>query len=110
MRSYVGAPLGVKGRVFGCINLGSSIPDFYNAQHAVQLEAFAFQAALALDNARLFMETRKRAHFLSKLNEITRQAINAVDESQTIDSVVEKMNQMFHSDGAFITTWDPEFN
>ncbi len=109
IRSYVGAPLGVKDRIFGCINLGSSVPDFYNEQHAIQLEAFAFQAALALDNARLFMETQKRAHFLSKLNEITRQAIDAVDESQTIDLVVEKINQMFNSDGAFITTWDPDF-
>ena len=108
MRSYIGAPLGVKDRVFGCINLGSSTPGFFNQQHAGQLEAFAFQAALALDNARLFMETRKRAHFLSMLNEITRLAIDAVDENQTIGLVVEKMNQLFHSDGALITTWDPE--
>lgn len=108
IQSYVGAPLGVKDRVFGCINLGSSIPGFYNEQHASQLEPFAFQAALAIDNARLFMETRKRANFLSMLNEITSLAINAVDESQTIVSVVEKMSQLFNSDGAFITTWDPD--
>ncbi len=108
MRSYIGAPLGVKDRVFGCINLGSSIPGFFSQQHVGQLEAFAFQAALALDNARLFMETRRRAHFLTMLNEITHLAINVVDENQTIGLVIEKMNQLFTSDGTFITTWDPE--
>jgi PAS domain S-box-containing protein len=51
--SYVGAPIRVKGQILGFINLDSSIPGFFNAFHAEQLQAFADQAGIAINNAQL---------------------------------------------------------
>jgi diguanylate cyclase (GGDEF)-like protein len=108
IQSYVGAPLRIKGQIIGFLNLGSLTDGFFKDQHANQLDAFALQAGMAIENARLFREARKRAHFLGLLNEITRLAISAVDEDQTMNGVTEKINHIFGADGTFITTWNEE--
>lgn len=108
VRSYVGAPLRIKGQVIGFLNLGSRTDGFFKEEHANQLDAFALQAGMAIENARLFREAHKRAHFLGLLNEITRLAISTVDEDQTMRGVTEKINHLFGADGTFITTWNEE--
>ena len=106
VQSYVGAPLRTRDGVIGFLNLGSKTPGFYQEYHAAQLEAFANQAVLAIVNARLFNETRKRTLFLTMLNDITRLSINMMDEEQTFDAVAEKMTELFQADAALITVWD----
>ena len=106
MRSYAGAPLFFHSRFIGFLNLTSTQPDFFNSQQVNQLYAFANQAAVAIENARLFEEARNRARFLALLNEITRVAISAVNEEQTMQLVAEKIAKLFNADGAFLTVWD----
>jgi diguanylate cyclase (GGDEF)-like protein/PAS domain S-box-containing protein len=106
--SFVGSPLCSNGQVIGFIVLGSNSAGFYAEYHGRQLESFAHQATLAIENARLFMEVRKRAQFLAVLNEITRLSISMIDENQMIVVVAEKMANLYQSDGAYITTWDED--
>ncbi|NMC12051.1 MAG: diguanylate cyclase [Chloroflexi bacterium] len=61
LRSYLGAPIWVKGRAVGFINLDHEQVGFYNAEHAERLQAFANLAAIALDNARLFIKVNELA-------------------------------------------------
>ena len=61
IRSWVGAPIIVKGRAIACFSLSSLEPDFYRRRHADLLAVFAGQAALALQNARLFAEIQQLA-------------------------------------------------
>ncbi|MEI8132009.1 MAG: diguanylate cyclase [Leptolinea sp.] len=60
-RSIASAPLRSKGQVFGFLNLESSQPGFYNQKHADRLQAFADQAAVAIENARLYAEVQQYA-------------------------------------------------
>jgi diguanylate cyclase (GGDEF)-like protein/PAS domain S-box-containing protein len=60
-RSMASAPLRSKGQVFGFLNLESSQPGFYSQQHADRLQAFADQAAVAIENARLYAEVQQYA-------------------------------------------------
>ena len=60
-RSYAGVPIAAKGQVIGFINLGSLIPYFFTPIHADRLQAFAEQAAIAIQNARLHEEARELA-------------------------------------------------
>jgi len=59
VRSYIAAPIRIKGKTAGFINLDSSQPGFYTSTHVERLKAFANQAATALENARLLEETRQ---------------------------------------------------
>lgn len=61
VRSWVGAPVIVKGKVIACFSLSKLEPDFFRNRHAELLSVFAGQAALALQNARLFSEIQKLA-------------------------------------------------
>jgi len=52
----VGAPVRDKGVVIGFLNLDSTTPNFFTQQHANLLQAFADQAGVAIQNARLLSE------------------------------------------------------
>ena len=63
LRSSVGAPLLIKDNVVGFLLLDSETPGFFTPLHAERLQAFASQAALAIENARLYEETQQLAAF-----------------------------------------------
>ncbi len=59
--SWAGAPIVARGRVLGFLMLDKAEPGFYNAALADRLAAFAAQAGLALENARLYAEQQRLA-------------------------------------------------
>ncbi len=81
IRSYVGTPICLEGQVTGFLNLHSATPGFFTPIHAERLQAFANQAASAIQNARSF----ERAHALAALEERQRLARDLHDAvSQTL--------------------------
>ena len=82
IRSYVGAPIRIKGQVIGLLTLDSAIPNFFTPALAARLQAFADQAAIALENARLLDETRQRLAELEAVNRISTglRAAHTLDE------------------------------
>ena len=58
VRSYLSAPIRVKGETVGFINLDSATTDFFTKDHATRLAIFADQAATAVQNARLYQQAR----------------------------------------------------
>ncbi len=67
IRSFIGAPVNIRGHVAGLINIISAEADFFTPLHAQRLMAFANQAAIAIDNAWLF----EQAHLLSITDPLT---------------------------------------
>ncbi len=61
VRSYAGAPICVKGKIAGFLSLDSATPGFFNPRQAPRLIAFAEQAAIAIENARLYSEVQRLA-------------------------------------------------
>jgi diguanylate cyclase (GGDEF)-like protein len=61
IRSYAGAPIQVKGKTVGFINLNATVPGHFKAAHAKRLQAFAHQAAVAVENAQLYAQTQQLA-------------------------------------------------
>ncbi|GAP10261.1 protein containing PAS domain S-box [Bellilinea caldifistulae] len=58
IKSYAGMPLLSRGQVIGFLNLDSAVPGFFNEEVVFRLQAFADQAALAVQNARLYEEVQ----------------------------------------------------
>jgi diguanylate cyclase (GGDEF)-like protein/PAS domain S-box-containing protein len=67
IKSYAGAPIIVKGQLVGFINLIGLTPGFFRKEHAFRLQAFADQAAIAIENASLYAEVER----LATLDELT---------------------------------------
>jgi PAS domain S-box-containing protein len=61
VRSYLGAPILFEERVIGFINLNSSHPAFFDQPHAERLQVLTHQAAIAIQNARLYAQAQELA-------------------------------------------------
>lgn len=88
-RSWVRAGLFAKDHFLGILNLGSKTPNAYNETIAATVDAFANQAAIAIDNARLYEETRQRADELAILYEISLNTARAVQANELIDKTIQ---------------------
>src|SRR5450759_1711874 len=106
IRSYAGAPIRIKGETLGFLSLDSARPGFFNYDHAERLQAFANQAAIAIQNARLYEETQQRARQLTLLNELTRTALEMADLHLVLQTIADRMGELMHADGCYLTLWD----
>ena len=61
IRSMLSVPLRVGGQIIGVISAFSTDPGAFGDRHQTLLESFADQAGIAIQNARLFEETQRRA-------------------------------------------------
>jgi HD-GYP domain-containing protein (c-di-GMP phosphodiesterase class II) len=71
IQSYAAAPILVKEKVVGFLNLNSPEPNFYTPDMAKNLMAFADQAGIALTNARLLQDLQQSNDRLAKSYDIT---------------------------------------
>lgn len=61
VRAWLGVPLVIKDQVIGMLSLHHDKPDYYTPQHARLATAFANQAAIAIENARLYEQAQELA-------------------------------------------------
>jgi diguanylate cyclase (GGDEF)-like protein/PAS domain S-box-containing protein len=66
-RSYIGLPLILRDKVTGVMSIQSYKPDAYTRQQIQIMEMIAIQAAIAIENARLYSEVQR----LSIVDELT---------------------------------------
>jgi diguanylate cyclase (GGDEF)-like protein len=93
--SYLGLPIIAKGKMIGILNFLSSRKGFFQDYSFEHLLPFAEQAALAIENARAFEETQKRARRLALINRVASR-LNMPDELNEIqylavDSIAEAL-------------------
>src|SRR6059058_3265978 len=74
IRGFVCVPINSRGRILGTLSLGRKILDRFEGSEVALLEATADQIGLALDNARLYSETR---HQLEELRRTQAQLLHA---------------------------------
>jgi len=84
VRSNVVAPIRANGTILGFLSLDSAIPGFFTQVDADRLQSFADQAAIAIQNARLF-DRAKRAAVTAERNRLANELHDTI--SQTLWSV-----------------------
>ncbi len=66
IRSWAAAPIRIRGETVGFLNANSATPGFFQQHHAGRLRAFADQAAIAIENARLYQVLQEQYHRLQE--------------------------------------------
>ncbi|MGC8877916.1 MAG: GAF domain-containing sensor histidine kinase [Anaerolineae bacterium] len=117
IQSVLCVPLRAGLDTFGVVVLGSSIPGFFNAEHAELLSTFCHQASLALKNAQLYQnlqleqrrilekESEARHKLARELHDGPTQSISAIamrlnyvrmmiEKQQALDKVMEEVTQI----------------
>ena len=77
--SFLSTPIRHKGVTIGFINLNSSIRGHYAEYHAERLRSFADQAAIAIENARLYEKVRAELAFRRKVELELQDAMNELE-------------------------------
>ncbi|WP_309710750.1 GAF domain-containing protein [Pseudolysinimonas sp.] len=70
MDSFLGVPVVVRGEVFGNLYLTDKVDGPFTAEDEELVESLAATAGIAIDNARLFDESRRRERWSAALAEI----------------------------------------
>ena len=70
------------------------------------LESLAQQASIAVENARLFEETKRRSEELASLNEIISAASKTLDVKSILETVMKKVLEISNFDGGLITIFN----
>lgn len=85
--SWLGVPMLIGDRVLGVITVQSEdIPNLFDQHHQDLLSSIGNQAAIAIENARLFEESGRRNEELTALNSIT----SAASQSLNLEEILQE--------------------
>ncbi|GAB4540680.1 MAG: hypothetical protein Fur002_07780 [Anaerolineales bacterium] len=108
--AIVGMPLKIGERVVGVMNLSFYQKRKFKEEDLRVLQLLADQAAVAIENARLFKETQQRANELATVNAVSAALAAELDLDALIHLVGEKIRAVFHAELAYIALLDEETN
>jgi len=108
---WLGAPLLVGESVLGVIGLQSiETPNLFTEHHRDLLTAISSQAAIAIQNARLFEETQTRTRELDALNELNQKLSALLDVDQVLPEIYRGVERLISAKNFYIGLYSPERN
>jgi diguanylate cyclase (GGDEF)-like protein len=106
IRSYAGIPISRRGEIIGFINLNSATADFFQPEFIDQLQPFADQAALAIENARAYESLQKGLGRLAILNSASAHLNKLMDLDVVLQVTVDIIAQALEVDRVYLHLYD----
>ncbi len=100
--SWMAVPLALKDRVIGMLALSAPEPEAYSERHAHLAGAIASQAAVALENARLFAEAEDRRRELASLLDVAASVASTLDLDRLVPLIADRLQEIIGFTGASI--------
>ncbi len=94
VRCWMGVPLIVKDRVVGMLSLDHNEPDCYTPQQGKLVLAFAAQVAVAMENARLYAETRRRADEIQTLFNVQQAIASPLEWEAVLQLIADEARRL----------------
>jgi GAF domain-containing protein len=108
LAAWVGVPMVTGGKVVGVIaTYDKEKEKVYDEDDQQLLSMMAAQAAVAVENARLYYNIEKRTQELKALHDISVQITAKIELKDVISSVVDYANILFKSDVSTLFIYDP---
>ena len=105
-RTYLGIPLFRGADVIGVLSVQSYEPNVFSPEQIQTLEIIASQAAIAIDNARLYEVTRRRAEEMTILYEISMELSANLNMDQVLRNLFEKCRQLMPVDSFYVAIYE----
>ena len=107
-RSSVTVPLKYRGRVIGTLNVESSRLNAFTNEHSKLLMSFADQAAVAIENARLYERLDRKARNLQALYQMGQRLTSGVQLSteEIVALIEEQASQLMDTRNMYIALYD----
>ncbi len=108
-KSYIAVPIFSGANFRGAISLQNlDIENAFSDADVRLLETLASSISVALENARLFDETQRRASETAALNEIGREISATLDLNQVLNQIATRAEQVLHARDVVVRLLQPD--
>lgn len=97
MKNFLGVPIRAHGRVLGRLYLADKEGDF-TEEDGNNITLLGQAAAIAVENARLFEESNRRAQWIAASRSITATLLEKDDEEESLELISHEMRRVAHAD------------
>jgi signal transduction histidine kinase len=94
MKSFLGVPIMLRGHAFGNLYLTEKEHGDFTEQDQEVVELLASQAAVAIENARLYDASRRWARQLDLLNELGVALVTELDLDRLLEMVADRLREL----------------
>jgi signal transduction histidine kinase len=109
MKSFLGAPVKARGKVFGNIYLTEKQgAEEFSPEDERALVVLATQAGVAIENARLHEEARQREQRLDSIREITTEILSGAEPEDVLGLVARRARELVRADLTTIAVPGPD--
>jgi len=99
-------PLMREGKAIGCISIRRTKPELLTEKQIAIIQSFANQAAIAVENVRLFEAEQQRVAELQIINSVQQGLVSKLDMQSIYELVGDKISEITKSEIVVINTWD----
>jgi GAF domain-containing protein len=107
MRTFLGVPIRIREEVYGNLYLTEKRGGDFTADDEDIIRALAVAAGLAIENARLFEEARRRQRWYEVLEEIRAALLSGTDAGHTLALLAARARELAGADLASLSLPDP---
>ncbi len=107
MKSGLYAPMKIREKTIGCISVESDETNAFTEEDERLVATLAAQAAIAIENARLFEQLNLRLEQVSGLHAIDMAISSATDLSVILEIVIDRIVTLLNVDAAGIYLYEP---
>ncbi|MEZ0395559.1 MAG: GAF domain-containing protein [Anaerolineales bacterium] len=104
VRGWMGVPLLLRDEVIGYITLDHQQPNAYSQEDAALVQTFARQAAIALDNARLYQQALRASERSAVLHQASQEIASASQDPEQVYEAVHRATSRLMPAEAFVIT------
>lgn len=105
-RAWLGVPLIYRERTLGAISVQSFQPNVFDNTSQRFLESLSAQVAIALENARLFENERRRTQELAAMLNMSSALRESHSRRETLSTILEKITRDFSAQAAAVLLYD----
>jgi serine phosphatase RsbU (regulator of sigma subunit)/putative methionine-R-sulfoxide reductase with GAF domain/anti-sigma regulatory factor (Ser/Thr protein kinase) len=115
IRSLLGVPLLVEGRMLGVMHVGSLVPRQFDAQHRALLQLAGDRAAIAIEHAQLYEQERRARQaaeravaVMEAVQRVTDATLATLSPEELLKELLERVTEILHADTAAILMLDDD--
>jgi len=101
-------PIRMDERTIGVLDVQSNVLNAFNKDDIFVLETLASQLAIAIENAGLYAEAKKRAERMTALNRIGLLTASTLDLNEVLNLIHEQTSQLMKPDTFYIALYDEQ--
>lgn len=106
LKSFLGVPLKIREKVIGVLGMVTDQIRHFSKEEIQLVSNFASQAAIAIENARLYEESREKAKQLALIYDLTNKIRSSLDLETIIHQTLTNLKDLVNYDHAGITLID----